>query len=166
MRAAYYERNGHAQQVLKVAEVETPKPGPGEVRVKLATSGVNPSDVKTRAGTVRKIAFPRVIPHSDGAGTIDAVGEGVDKARLGERVWIWNGAWKRPFGTAAEYIALPSRQAVVLPPKASFEAGACLGIPALTAYHAVTIDGSVKGQSILVHAGAGAVGHYVVQIAK
>ena len=166
MRAAYYEANGPAASVLKVAEVETPKPGPGEVRVKLATSGVNPSDVKTRAGTVRKIAFPRVIPHSDGAGTIEAVGEGVDKARMGERVWIWNGAWKRPFGTAAEFITLPARQAVTLPAAASFDDGACLGIPALTAWHAVTLDGPVGGQTILVHAGAGAVGHYVVQIAK
>jgi NADPH2:quinone reductase len=166
MRAAYYEANGAADKVLTVGEVETPRPGPGEVRVRLATSGVNPSDVKTRAGTVRKIAFPRVIPHSDGAGTIDAVGEGVDQKRVGERVWIWNGAWKRPFGTAAEFIALPARQAVPLPAGVSFEAGACLGIPALTAYHAVTLDGPVKGQTILVHAGAGAVGHYVVQIAK
>lgn len=166
MRAAYYEVNGPAATVLKVAEVETPKPGAGEVRVKLATSGVNPSDVKTRAGTVRKIAFPRVIPHSDGAGTIDAVGDGVDKARIGERVWIWNGAWKRPFGTCAEYITLPARQAVSMPASTSFEDGACLGIPALTAWHAVTIDGSVKGETILIHAGAGAVGHYAVQIAK
>ncbi len=166
MRAAYYEANGPADAVLKVAEVETPKPGPGEVRVKLATSGVNPSDVKTRAGTVRKIAFPRVIPHSDGAGTVDAVGEGVSKARVGERVWIWNGAWKRPFGTAAEYIALPARQAVALPAASSFGDGACLGIPALTAYHAVTLDGPVSGQTILVHAGAGAVGHYAEQMAK
>lgn len=166
MRAAYYEANGPAADVLKVAEVETPKPGAGEVRVKIAASGVNPSDVKTRSGTMRKIAFPRVIPHSDGAGTIDAIGDGVNKARLGERVWIWNGAWKRPFGTAAEFIVLPEGQAVALPGTVSFDEGACLGIPALTAYHAVTIDGSVKGQTILVHAGAGAVGHYVVQIAK
>jgi NADPH:quinone reductase len=155
MRAAYYEANGPAEQVLKVGEVATPKPAAGEVRVRLATSGVNPSDVKTRAGTARKIAFPRVIPHSDGAGTIEAVGEGVSPSRVGERVWIWNGAWKRPFGTAAEYIALPARQAVTLPAAVSFEAGACLGIPALTAYHAVTIDGPVNGQTILIHAGAG-----------
>jgi NADPH:quinone reductase len=166
MRAAYYETNGAADKVLTVGEVETPRPAAGEVQVRLATSGVNPSDVKTRAGTVRKIAFPRVIPHSDGAGTIEAVGEGVSPARVGERVWIWNGAWKRPFGTAAEYIALPARQAAPLPAGVSFEAGACLGIPALTAYHAVTLDGAVSGQTILVHAGAGAVGHYAVQIAK
>ena len=107
MRAAFYERLGAAHDVLRVGELPTPAPGPGEVRVRLAWSGVNPSDVKTRAGTMRKIAFPRVIPHSDGAGTIDAIGDGVNKARLGERVWIWNGAWKRPFGTAAEFIVLP-----------------------------------------------------------
>jgi NADPH2:quinone reductase len=109
---------------------------------------------------------PRVIPHSDGAGTIAAVGEGVEKARIGERVWIWNGQWKRPFGTAAEYIALPAAQAVRLPEGTSFEAGACLGIPALTAWRAVQTDGGVAGQSVLVAGGAGAVGHYAIQMAK
>ena len=142
MRAAYYEKNGPAQDVLHVGEVETPKPGPGEVRIKLKTSGVNPSDVKNRIGTTRKIAFPRVIPHSDGAGEIDAVGEGIAKSRVGERVWTWNGQWKRPFGTAAQYITLPENQAVKLPAAISFEAGACLGIPALTAWHAVDIAGT------------------------
>src|SRR6186713_1571720 len=132
MRAAWYEKNGAAAEVLQVGEVETPQPGPGEVRIKLRTSGVNPSDVKNRAGTSRKIAFPRVIPHSDGAGEIDAVGAGVAKARVGERVWTWNGQWKRPFGTAAEFITLPSAQAAPLPKGTSFEEGACLGIPALT----------------------------------
>ena len=112
MRAAYYEANGSARDVLRVGEVETPQAGPGEVRVKLATSGVNPSDVKSRAGSTRKIAWPRVIPQSDGAGTIDQVGDGVPKSRIGERVWVWNGQWKRPFGTGAEAIALPSAQAV------------------------------------------------------
>src|SRR5207245_10096030 len=100
-RAAYYERNGAARDVLRVAEVETPQPGPGEVRVKLFASGVNPSDVKSRAGSTRKIAFPRVIPHSDGAGEIDGLGEGVPAARVGERVWAWNGQWRRPRRTAA-----------------------------------------------------------------
>ena len=104
MRAAYYEKNGPAAEVLHVGEVETPQPGAGEVRIKLKTSGVNPSDVKTRAGLARKIAYPRVIPHSDGAGVIDMVGEGVSQSRIGERVWTWNGFWKRPYGTAAEYI--------------------------------------------------------------
>jgi NADPH2:quinone reductase len=166
MRAAYYEKNGHADEVLHLGEVETPKPGPGEVRVRLATSGVNPSDVKTRAGTARKIAFPRVIPHSDGAGEIDMVGEGVAAARVGERVWTWNGQWKRPFGTAAQFIALPAQQAVRLPDNISFEAGACLGIPALTARHAVDIAGAGAGKTVLIAGGAGAVAHYAIQFAK
>ena len=136
MRAAYYEQNGSAREVLRVGEVETPQAGPGEVRVKLATSGVNPSDVKSRQGSNRKIAWPRVIPHSDGAGIIDQVGDGVAASRIGERVWVYNGQWKRPFGTAAEYIALPATQAVRLPHNISFESGACLGIPAMTAYQA------------------------------
>ena len=165
MRAAYYEKNG-STDVLHVGEVDTPQPGPGEVRVKLKTSGVNPSDVKTRAGTARKIAFPRVIPHSDGAGVIDAVGEGVAKSRIGERVWTWNGQWKRPFGTAAEYIVLPDNQAVKLPDAISFEAGACLGIPALTAWHAIDIAGTKSGMTLLIAGGAGAVAHYAIQFAK
>ena len=115
MRAAYYERNGTAREVLQIGELATPHAGPGEVRVKLATSGVNPSDVKSRQGTTRKIAFPRVIPHSDGAGVIDEVGSGVPQSRLGERVWVWNGQWKRAFGTAAEFIVLPAPQAAPLP---------------------------------------------------
>jgi NADPH2:quinone reductase len=165
MRAAWYERTGPAREVLVVGDMPTPSPGPGEVLVRLATSGVNPSDWKTRSGS-RPMVAPRVIPHSDGAGTIEAVGEGVDRARIGERVWIWNGQWKRPFGTAAEYIALPGAQAVRLPEGTSVEAGACLGIPALTAWRAVQTDGSVAGQSVLVAGGAGAVGHYAVQMAK
>jgi len=166
MRAAYYEKNGSAKEVLHVAEVETPKPGPGEVRIKLQTSGVNPSDVKTRAGLARRIAFARVIPHSDGAGEIDAVGEGVAPSRISERVWTWNGQWKRPFGTAAEYITLPQIQAVKLPGAISFEAGACLGIPALTAWHAIDIAGTNKDMTLLIAGGAGAVSHYAIQFAK
>jgi len=166
MRAAWYEKNGSAAEVLRVGEVETPKPGPGEVRIRLRTSGVNPSDVKTRAGTARKIAFPRVIPQSDGAGEIDMVGEGVAASRIGERVWIWNGAWKRPFGTAAEYIVLPAAQAVPLPGPISFEAAACLGIPALTAWHAIDIAGTRDGTTLLIAGGAGAVAHYAIQFAK
>jgi NADPH:quinone reductase len=166
MRAAYYESNGAARDVMRVGEVETPQAGPGEVRVKIATSGVNPSDVKSRQGTVRKIAFPRVIPQSDGAGVIDQVGEGVPQARLGERVWLWNGQWKRAFGTAAEYIVLPAAQAVLLPERASFEAGACLGIPAMTAYHAVTLVPVEHGTTLLVSGGAGAVSQYVIQFAR
>jgi NADPH2:quinone reductase len=166
MKAAYYERNGSARDVLKVGDVETPHPGPGEVRVKLAVSGVNPSDVKSRQGSTRKIAYPRVIPHSDGAGVIDEVGDGVSKTRVGERVWVWNGQWKRPFGTAAESIVLPATQAVVLPEKVSFDAGACLGIPAMTAAHAVALADVGKGTTVLVSGGAGAVSQYVLQFAK
>ncbi|MEJ8573444.1 NADPH:quinone reductase [Microbaculum marinum] len=166
MKAAYYEANGAAADVLKIGEVDTPEPGPGEVRVKIAASGVNPSDVKTRAGRTRKIAFPRVIPHSDGAGTIDEVGEGVSADRLGERVWIWNGQWKRPFGTAAEYVTLPEDMAVTLPGDTSFEVGACLGIPALTAVQAVAYAQAEPGMTILVPGGAGAVANYAIQFAK
>ena len=166
MKAAYYESNGAAREVLRVGEVETPHAGAGEVRVKLATSGVNPSDVKSRAGLARKIAFPRVIPQSDGAGVIDEVGTGVPASRIGERVWIWNGQWKRPFGTAAEYITLPAAMAVPLPDSVSFAEGACLGIPAMTAFHAVMLAGLGKNSSVLVSGGAGAVSQYVIQFAK
>ena len=166
MKAAYYEQNGSAREALKVGEVATPAPGPGEVRVKLATSGVNPSDVKSRQGSTRKIAWPRVIPQSDGAGVIDAVGDGVPKSRIGERVWVWNGQWKRPFGTGAEYIALSSAQAVKLPDSVSFEQGACLGIPAMTAYHAVALAGAAKDTTLFVSGGAGSVSQYVIQFAK
>ena len=166
MRAAFYEQNGPAREVLKLGEVETPKPGPGEVRVKLATSGVNPSDVKARSGSTRKIAYPRVIPHSDGAGEIDMVGDGVPATRLGERVWVWNAQWARAFGTCAEYVTLASAQAVRLPASTSFEAGACLGIPAMTAYHAVAVSGAGPGVTLLIAGGAGAVGHYAIQFAK
>jgi NADPH:quinone reductase len=166
MRVAYYERNGAARDVLRLAEVETPKPGRGEVRVRLLASGVNPSDVKSRAGLTRKIAFPRVIPHSDGAGEIELVGEGVSPSRTGERVWVWNGQWRRAFGTAAESIVLPSEQAVPLPANTTVEAGACLGIPAYTGYQAVVLTGAKEGSTVLVAAGAGAVGHYAIQFAK
>ena len=166
MRAAYYERNGTAHEVLQVGEIETPHAGPGEVRVKLATSGVNPSDVKSRLGTTRKIAFPRVVPHSDGAGVIDEVGTDVPKSRVGERVWVWNGQWKRAFGTAAEFIVLPSSHAAPLPADVAFEAGACLGIPAMTAIHAVNLANASADSTLLVSGGAGAVSQYVIQFAK
>ncbi len=166
MRVVYYEKNGSAREVLQLGDVDTPHAGPGEVRVKLATSGVNPSDVKSRQGTMRKIAYPRVIPQSDGAGTIDEVGDGVAKSRIGERTWVWNGQWKRAFGTAAEFIVLPAAQAVKLPDKVSFEAGACLGIPAMTAHHALALAGAEKGTTLLVSGGAGSVSQYVIQFAK
>lgn len=166
MQAAYYERNGPAREVLRIGEIQTPRAGPGEVRVKLAASGVNPSDVKSRQGSTRKIAFPRVIPHSDGAGVIDEVGDGVSKSRIGERVWVWNGQWRRAFGTAAEFIVVPTTQAVTLPSNVSFEAGACLGIPAMTAIHAVILAKATKDTTLLVSGGAGAVSQYVIQFAK
>lgn len=167
MKAANYERPGPAREVLTIADLPTPKAGPGEVRVKVAWSAVNPSDVKSRAAVRSKtLPFPRIVPHSDGAGAIDQVGEGVPPSRIGERVWLWNAAWGRPFGTAAEFVTLPSAQAVPLPDGVDLEVGACLGIPALTAYHAVAVDGGVEGQSVLISGGAGAVGHYAIQIAK
>lgn len=166
MQAAYYEQNGPARNVLRVGGVETPQAGPGEVRVKLAASGVNPSDVKSRQGTTRKIAWPWVIPQSDGAGVIDQVGAGVTQSRIGERVWLWNGQWKRAFGTAAEYISLPAALAVKLPDNVSFMAGACFGIPAMTAIHAVTLTGAAKGVTLLISGGAGSVSQYAIQFAK
>lgn len=167
MRAAAYERTGPAREVLHLRDLPTPVPGPGEVRVRLAWSGVNPSDVKSRAGArTRTLPFPMIVPHSDGAGTIDLVGEGADGSRVGERVWVWNAAWGRPSGTAAEYVVLPSAQAVRLPDAVGLEVGACLGIPALTAFHALAVDGGVRGRSVLVAGGAGAVGHYAVQLAR
>jgi NADPH:quinone reductase len=167
MRAACYERTGPAREVLRLADLPTPAPGPGEVRVKIAASGVNPSDVKSRAGLRSSaLPFPRIVPHSDGAGLIDAVGSGVRASRVGERVWTWNAAWKRPFGTAAQYVVLPEMQAVTLPDLVPFDVGACLGIPALTALHAVRLDGGVANKTVLVTGGAGAVGHYAIQMAK
>src|ERR1700688_683519 len=164
--AAFYEQNGPAREVLKLGDLDTPRPGPGEVRVKLATSGVNPSDVKARLGSTRKTRDPSVIPHSDGAGKIEMVGDGVSAARLGERVWVWNAQWARAFGTCADYVTLASQQAVRLPANTSLEAGACLGIPAMTAYHAVSVSGAAPGVTLLIAGGAGAVGHYAVQFAK
>lgn len=167
MLAAFYTRQGPAHEVLAFGEQPLPQPAPGEVRVRLRWSGVNPSDWKTRkGGGSRKLIAPLIIPHSDGAGVIDAVGDGVDASRIGERVWIWNGQWKRPFGTAAQWIALPSAQAVALPDGVSDEAGACLGIPAFTAMHAVRLAHARAGMTVLVAGGAGSVGHYAIQMAK
>ena len=167
MRAAYYTRCGPAAEVFQFGELPLADPGPGQLRVRLRASGVNPSDVKTRAGLRNPVPpFPRVVPHSDGAGVVEAVGQGVDPHRVGERVWVWNAAWQRADGTAAEAVVLPAAQAVRLPAGVSFEAGACLGIPALTALHGLQRDGGVAGQRVLVAGGAGAVGHYAVQMAR
>jgi len=166
MRAAFYSEQGPARDVLKVGDQPTPEPGPGEVRVKLRASGVNPSDWKVRRGGYgRGLIAPLIIPHSDGAGEIDAVGPGAP-ARAGERVWIWNGQWKRPYGTAAEYIVLPSVQAVHLPNGTGYAEGACLGIPALTAVHAIRSARIEAGATVLIVGGAGSVAHYAIQLAK
>ena len=168
MRAVWYERKGPAREVLHVGHVDTPTAGLGEVRVRVHVSGVNPSDTKNRGawrGNV-DMPFPRVIPHQDGAGVIDQVGEGVPAARVGERVWLYEAQLGRPFGTAAEYIVLASANAVRLPDNTTFAEGACLGIPTLTAHRCVFADGPVEGQTVLVTGGAGAVGNYAVQLAK
>ncbi|HEX6956412.1 MAG TPA: NADPH:quinone reductase [Ferrovibrio sp.] len=165
MKAAWYTQNGAARDVLTVGAQPRPAPQAGEVLVRLHASGVNPSDVKSRRG--RPLVGPLVIPHSDGAGVIEAVGEGVAASRVGERVWIWNGQWQRPFGTAAEYIALPAAQAVRLPDAVDFAAASCFGIPALTALQGVRLATRTlpPGAPILVTGAASAVGHYVTQIA-
>ena len=167
MRAVYYDDFGPADQVLTLGELPEPVAGPGEVLVRIKATGVNPSDVKLRAGARpgAVMAYPRVVPHSDGAGVIEAVGTGVDPARMGQRVWVWNASWQRAFGTAAEFVALPSAQAVPLPDRASFAEGACLGIPAITGWYSVFCDGPVTGKTVLVTGGAGAVGRYACQMA-
>jgi len=167
MKACWYEKTGPARDVLILGEMPAPEPGPGEVRVKIAISAVNPSDTKGRSGwRGRPVAFPRVIPHQDGAGTIDKIGSGVDPKRVGERVWVYMAQRGRPFGTAAEYTTVPSERAMTLPDNASFEEGACLGIPAMTAHRCLYADGDIAGKAILVQGGAGAVGFYAVQLAK
>ena len=162
MKAAWYESNGEAKDVMTVGERPTPQAVAGGVRVKLHTSGVNPSDVKSRRA--RPLGGPYIIPHSDGAGIIDQVGAGVPASRMGERVWTWNAQWQRPDGTAAEYVVLPSAQAAHLPDNTSFEAGACMGIPGLTALQAVRLAGDVKGKQVLVTGASSAVGHYITQM--
>ncbi len=167
MRAVWYEKQGPALEVIQSGEIPTPEAGPGEVLVKLSHSGVNPSDTKRRTGFGgQPHAFPRIVPHSDGAGVIDQVGAGVDTARLGERVWIYCGQWQRPLGTAAAYIAIRADHAVALPEGVDLIAGACLGIPAVTAHYALFADGPVTGRTVLVTGGAGAVGNYAIQLAK
>src|SRR4029453_1043122 len=163
MRAAWYSKNGGGGDALVVGDLPAPTPSPGEVRVKVATSGVNQSDVKARSG--RPLDSERIVPHSDGAGIIDAVGERVSSARIGERVWIWNAQGRRPLGTAAEYIALPAQQAVLLPESIDFAAGACLGIPAMTAFQAVRLLGDVAGKKVLVIGASSTVGRYAAQLA-
>jgi NADPH:quinone reductase-like Zn-dependent oxidoreductase len=167
MRAAWFDTFGSAGDVLHVGDVEAPEPGPGEVLVRLRTSGVNPSDVKKRAGSFPNLLDDGpVIPNSDGAGEIEAVGDGVPNSRIGERVWVYQAQFERRFGTAAEYVAIDQTRAARLPGNTGFDVGACLGIPAMTAHRCVFADGDIAGRSILVTGGAGRVGHYAVQWAS
>jgi NADPH:quinone reductase-like Zn-dependent oxidoreductase len=167
MKAAWFESFGPAQQVLRVGEQPVPAPGPGEVLVRLKTSAVNPSDVKKRAGSSPNLLDQGpVIPNSDGAGVIEAVGAGVPASRIGERVWIYQAQHGRRFGTAAQFVAIDAARAAPLPEPAGFEVGACLGIPVMTAHRCVFADGPVDGQAVLVTGGAGRVGYYAIQWAK
>jgi NADPH2:quinone reductase len=163
MIAAVYRDTG-ASGVLSVEEVPTPSPGPGEVLVRIVVAGVNPTDWKARAGTTGSVGFEFQVPGQDGAGVIEEVGAGVDGARAGERVWVYFAAWRRQWGTAAEYCVVPAQQAVPLPSNASFELGASLGIPALTAYHCLRADGPIADSDVLVAGGAGAVGHAAIEL--
>jgi NADPH:quinone reductase len=166
MRAALYDRHGAAREVLRIEQVDRPEPGPGEVRVKLQVSGVNPTDWKSRSGATPRPIDGFQIPHHDGAGVIDAVGEGVDQARIGQRVWLWMAAAGRQWGTAAEWAVVPERLAVLLPDGASAELGASLGVPAMTAHRCLFADGPIAGKTVLVAGGAGAVGHFAIELAK
>jgi len=166
MRAAWYQSFGAAIDVIETGEIDKPTPQSGEVMVKIACSGINPVDVKRRAGGRGDMTDERVVPHFDGAGIIEAVGDGVASSRIGERVWLFEGQWQSAFGTAAEFVCVPESRAVMLPDNTSFAEGSALGIPALTAHRCVFGDGDVRGQSILVTGGAGAVGNYAVQFAR
>ncbi|MBD3003556.1 NADPH:quinone reductase [Streptomyces sp. 5-10] len=174
MKAIIYRDNG-APDVLQLVDRDLPAPGPGEVRVRIAVSGINPTDWKARSGATGPKRFPEVTPHLDGAGTIDAVGEGIDRSRVGQRVWLFLAAAGRPTGTAAEFTVVPAERAVPLPDEAGFDVGASLGVPALTAHRALTVaedgprrlrPGALDGKVVLAAGGAGAVGHAVIQLAR
>src|SRR5688572_18310932 len=167
MRAAWYEKQGPAREVLRVGVMADPTPGPGEVRVRIAASGINPGDIKKRQNVFGYgMPYPRIIPHSDGSGVVDKVGVGVPASRVRQRVWCYGAQSYRPFGTAAQYVVVPSDQAVPLPDGVSFEQGACLGIPGITAHRCVHVAGSVAGRVVLVQGGAGAVGICALQLAR
>src|SRR5262249_34277969 len=167
MRAAYYERTGPARDVLHVASVDAPTPKTDEVLVRVHASAVNPSDTKSRSGgATRAMPYARIIPDQDGAGVVEAVGTAVRSVRIGDRVWMYEAQWQRPFGSCAEYITLPEVRVVRLPAKISFAHGACLGIPAMPAHRCVFADGPVAGQTVMVTGGSGVVGFYAVQFAK
>jgi NADPH2:quinone reductase len=167
VRAAWYDRQGPAAEVLQVGELPDPEPGPGEVRVRLTFSGINPGDTKKRVGWLGSpMAFPRVVPHSDGAGVVESVGEGVDPGRVGRRVWVWGAQSYRPSGTAAELTVVPGECAVDLPDAVPDDLGACLGIPGVTAHRAVFADGPVEGATVLVQGALGGVGSLAAQLAR
>jgi NADPH2:quinone reductase len=166
MHAAFFEQTGPANEVLQVGEIATPEPGPGQVRVKIAFSGINPTDVKTRGGKVPMTINEFQIPHHDGSGVIDAVGAGVDANRIGERVWVMLAASGNRYGTAADYCVVKNEFARTLPDNVSLELGATLGVPAVTAAYCLFADGPIAGESVLVSGGAGAVGRVAVQLAK
>ena len=166
MRAALYRSTGKAADVLRVEETSAPEPGPGEVLVRVYASGINPTDYKARSGAVPRPIDDFQVPHQDGAGVIEAAGPGVDHGRVGQRVWLYLAAAGRRWGTAATWTVVPERQAVPLPDGASFELGASLGVPAMTAYHCLFSDGPLDGKTVLVAGGAGAVGHFAIELAK
>ena len=166
MKAFSYTRNGAAKEVLKFDHLPDPQPGLGEMRVKIAYSGVNPSDVKRRAGTSNALAFDRAIPNMDGSGIVDLVGPGVDASWAGKRVWLHKTGWERPHGTGAEYAISAPNRAFELPAGTSMEIGAALGVPAMTAHRALFGAGPVAGKTVLVTGGAGLVGFYAIQLAK
>jgi NADPH:quinone reductase len=167
MRAAWYDRQGPAAEVLQVGDLPAPEPGPGDVRVRLRFSGINPGDTKKRADRFGLgMPYPRVVPHSDGSGVVESVGEGVDAGRVGRRVWVYGAQSYRPFGTAGQLTVVPAEQAVALPDDVSDEVGACLGIPGITAHRAVFGDGPVTGTTVLVHGVLGGVGSLAAQLAR
>ena len=174
MRAGWYERKGDTREVIEIGEMETPEPGPGEIRVRLHASGVNPTDCKRRAGHGAEDwgyfehfpDFPRTIPNNDGAGVVDKIGPGASGHEVGARVWVYNARYKRAFGTSAQYVCLPDKFLFRLPEETTFAEGACLGIPAMTAHRCLFADGPITGKTVLVTGGAGRVGTYAVQLAK
>ena len=174
MRAGWYERKGAAREVIEIGDMDTPEPGPGEIRVRLHASGVNPTDCKRRGGQGSEDwgyfehfpDFPRTIPHNDGAGVVDKLGPGASGHEIGDRVWVYNARYKRAFGTSAQYVCLPEKFLVRLPEGTSFAEGACLGIPAMTAHRCLFADGPIQGKTVLVTGGAGRVGVYAAQLAR
>ncbi len=167
MKAAWYERQGKPADVLVVGEVDDPIPAAGEVRIRVAASGINPGDVKKREDAFGYgMSFPRIIPHSDGAGVVDQLGDGVSSEWLGQRVWCYGAQTYRPFGTAGEYTVVPVEQVSILPDPVSFEQGACLRIPIITAHRAVHVAGPLRDKTVLIQGGAGTVGMTAIQFAR